>query len=490
MISDSCDIIFGVQIRDPILRRIGLGPRREPPRERALKPDELSGEETATGTPAAGRSTLAEARRKGPIGLLQILGPGLVTGASDDDPSGIGTYSQVGAQFGYGMLWTALFTFPLMAAVQELCARIALQTGVGLATVLRRHFPVWLVGISIGGLVVANTINVGADLGAVAAGLSLLSAGHVAPAWLVLPVAAAIVGMQFRLAYATIFRIFKWLTLFLFAYVVTVFFAHPSLVTVVTATVVPHFELNRDFIIALVAVLGTTISPYLFFWQASSEVEEMIKAGLTREQDRKGISHRAMQAARLDITVGMFFSQLIMYCIILTGAAVLFAHGKHDVQSAQQAAETLRPLAGPFAEAIFAIGFVGTGLLAIPILSGSAAYAVKEFFGIGGSLAQKPKYRPTFYGVLLASTVIGVFINYLGINTIAALFWTAVINGVIAVPLLILIVLTGAKRSIMGKRASGRLSLTLTWAATALMAVAAIAMIVTALPLPGLGAGH
>ncbi len=384
------------------------------------------------------------------------------------------------------MLWTALFTFPLMAAVQELCARIALQTGVGLATVLRRRFPVWLVGVSIGGLVVANTINVGADLGAVAAGLSLLSGGHLPAMWLVLPVAVAIVGMQFKLAYATIFRIFKWLTLFLFAYVITVFFAHPSLVSVMTATVVPHLEPNRTFITALVAVLGTTISPYLFFWQASSEVEEMIKAGLTHEEDRKGISRREMQAARLDIMVGMFFSQLIMYCIILTGAAVLFTHGKHDIQSAQQAAQTLRPLAGPFAETVFALGFIGTGLLAIPILSGSAAYAVKEFFGIGGSLAQKPKYRPTFYGVLLASTVIGVAINYLGINTIAALFWTAVINGVIAVPLMVLIVLTGANRSVMGKRASGKVSLTLTWMATGLMALAAIAMIVTSLPLPGL----
>ncbi len=477
-----------MQIRDPLLRRIGIGPSREPAPSQALKADEAHEGAAATGAPQAGRSTVGEARRRGGLGYLQLLGPGLVTGASDDDPSGIGTYSQVGAQFGYGMLWAALFTFPLMAAIQELCARIALQTGVGLGTVLRRRFPAWLVGFSILALFVANTINLGADLGAVSAGVRLLSGNRLPARWIVVPVAIIIIALQFFVSYATIFRIFKWLTLALFAYVVTAFFAHPSLPQLAFATVVPHIELNKDFITALVAVLGTTISPYLFFWQASSEVEEMKAAGETTEEERKGTTHAEMQAARFDIVSGMGFSQLIMYCIILTGGAVLYAHGKHDIASADQAAATLAPFAGPLASTIFAVGFIGTGLLAIPILSGSAAYAIKEFLGMGGSLAVRPRYRPTFYGVLLLSMLVGVVMNFLNLNPIAALFWSAVINGVIAVPLMVLIVLVGANPEVMKRRVSGRLSLTLTWLATGLMAVAAVAMIVTMLPIPGLGA--
>ena len=477
-----------MEIRDPLLRRIGIGPTREPSPRRALKSDEAPEDGAATGGPRAGRSTLGEARRRGVFGYLQLLGPGLVTGASDDDPSGIGTYSQVGAQFGYGMLWAALFTFPLMAAIQELCARIALQTGVGLGTVLRRRFPAWLVGASVLALFVANTINLGADLGAVSAGVRLLSGNRVPGHWVVIPVAMLVVALQFLVSYATVFKIFKWLTLALFAYVITALVAHPAMPQLAVATFVPHIELSRDFITGLVAVLGTTISPYLFFWQASSEVEEMKAAGETTEEERRGTTHAEMQAARFDIVTGMGFSQLIMYCIILTAGAVLFTHGKHDIVSADQAAATLTPFAGPLAGTIFAVGFIGTGLLAIPILSGSAAYAIKEFLGMGGSLALKPRYRPTFYGVLLLSMAVGVVMNYLNLNPIAALFWSAVINGVIAVPLMVLIVLIGADRQLMKERVSGRLSLVLTWAATALMGVAALAMIVTMLPIPGLGA--
>src|SRR5438445_10045670 len=238
----------------------------------------------AGGSPNAGRTTVNEAKRKGPIGFLQLLGPGLITGASDDDPSGIGTYSQVGSQFGYGLRWLALFTFPLMSAVQELCARIALQTGVGLGASLRRKFPRWLVAIAILGLLAANTFNVGADLGAVAAAGSLLSRGALHALWLVVPVALLIIGMQVFATYATIFKIFKWLTLALFAYVITAFFAHPPLLQVVKATFIPHIEFSKDFIMAVVAVLGTTISPYLFFWQASAEVDELAAADATNRQ--------------------------------------------------------------------------------------------------------------------------------------------------------------------------------------------------------------
>ncbi len=271
----------------------------------------------------AGRTTLAGAKRRGFVGVLHVLGPGLITGASDDDPSGIGTYSQVGSQFGYGLLWLALFTFPLMSAVQELCARIALQTGVGLGATLQRKFPRWLVGIAILGLLAANTFNVGADLGAVAAGGALLSHGTLQALWLVVPVALLIIVMQVFASYATIFKIFKWLTLALFAYVITAFFAHPPLLEVVRATFIPHVELSRDFVMALVAVLGTTISPYLFFWQASSEVDELAAAGATDPQrGRPGLKHAELRAARADVLIGMAFSNLVMYFIILTSAAV------------------------------------------------------------------------------------------------------------------------------------------------------------------------
>jgi len=467
----------GGEIADPLLKVVGPGPDTEPRPEELLKEESKHEEEADTGAPAAGRSSVHEVRRKGPLGFLQMLGPGLITGASDDDPSGIGTYSQVGSQFGYGLLWTAVFTFPLMAAVQELCARIALQTGVGLGTSLRRKFPRWVVGLCIAALFVANTINVGADLGAVAAGGSMLTRGLVPRLWLLVPVAALILAMQLFLTYATIFKIFKWLTLVLFAYVIAGFIVHPDLRQIVMATVVPHFEISKEFIAALVAILGTTISPYLFFWQASSEVDEMRAAGKLTESERRGVTRSELQAARADILVGMFFSNLVMYFIIFTTAAVLHAHGKTDIQSADQAAQALAPLAGPFAFILFAGGMIGTGLLAIPILSGSAAYAVKDFFGLKGDLSDKPWYRPTFYAIIGLSTLAGLALNLLNIDPIRALFVAAIINGLVAAPLMILIALLGSDRKIMGKRRSGRVSTTLTWVATSVMALGAVTFI-------------
>jgi NRAMP (natural resistance-associated macrophage protein)-like metal ion transporter len=467
------------EVKDPLLKRVPVGPDADPATDEMLKEDVEQEQETPTSAPSAGRLTLDQAKRQGPLGFLRLLGPGLVTGASDDDPSGIGTYSQVGSQFGYGMLWTALFTLPMMVAVQELCARIALQTGVGLGTSLCRKFPTWLVGVCISGLLVANTINIGADLGAIAAGGELLSRGLLKAGWLVVPAALLVLALQLYFTYATIFRIFKWLTLFLFAYLITAFVAHPNLATTLAATFVPHLEPSREFITALVAVLGTTISPYLFFWQASAEVEAERSAGKHTEWLRRGIASHELQAARIDIMVGMFFSQLIMYCIILTSAAVLHAHGKTDVQTAEQAARALEPLAGPFAFAVFALGFIGTGLLAIPILSGSASYAVREFFGFGGGLGLKFVYRPTFYVIIVVATLVGVAINLLGFDPIRALFYTAVINGVVAPPLLLLITLLGSDRKVMGEHVSGRWSKGLSWAATVSMAAAAVAMFAT-----------
>ncbi len=464
-------------IQDPILAVVNPVP--EPDVDELVKDDKKKTDLSASGSPAAGRTTIDEAKRKGPVGFLQILGPGLVTGASDDDPSGIGTYSQVGSQFGYGLLWTALFTFPLMSAVQELCSRIALQTGVGLGVSLRRKFPTWLVGLAILGLLAANTFNVGADLGAVAAGGQLLSRGAVPALWLVVPVAVLIIGMQFFVSYATIFKIFKWLTLALFAYVITAFFAHPPLLQVLKSTIIPHFEFSKDFLMALVAVLGTTLSPYLFFWQASSEVDELTAAGATSEAGRQGLKKSELKAARADILIGMAFSNVVMYFIILTSAAVLHAHGKTDVQTADQAAAALAPLAGPFAFIVFSVGLIGAGLLAIPILSGSACYAAKEFLGLRGNLASKPKYRPTFYAMLALATIVGVVLNFVHLDPIRALFISAVINGVMAPPLLLLIVLLGADPAVMKQFVSGKLSLALTGIATAFMALAATGMFVT-----------
>ncbi len=468
----------GAEIADPLLKAIEPGPDSEPQPQELLKGHYKRQHVAATGTPAAGRSGLQEARRKGPLGLLQVLGPGLITGASDDDPSGIGTYSQVGSQFGYGLLWTALFTFPLMAAVQELCARIALQTGVGLGTALRRKFPRWLVGLCVAAVFAANTINVGADLGAIAAGGSMLTRGLVPQVWLLVPVAVLILALQLFLTYALIFKIFKWLTLVLFAYVITGFIVHPDLSQIVIASVIPHLELNKEFIAALVAIFGTTISPYLFFWQASSEVDEMRAAGKLTEAERRGVNRAELRAARTDILVGMFFSNLVMYFIMFTTAAVLHSHGKTDIQSADQAAQALAPLAGPFAFVLFAGGMIGTGLLAIPILTGSAGYAVKDFFGLKGALSDKPRYRPTFYAIIALSTVAGLSINLLHIDPIRALFIAAIINGLVAPPLMVLIALLGSDRVVMGRRRSGGVSVVLTWSAILVMAAGAVAFLV------------
>ena len=472
----------GTEVHDPILRAIRPGPDTEPSPAELLKDTYHPAQLADTGSPPAGRMTIEQARRRGPMGWLQLLGPGLITGASDDDPSGIGTYSQVGSQFGYSFLWTSLFTFPLMAAVQELCARIALHTGVGLGVALRRKFPTQLVGACIAALFVANTINAGADLGAIAAGGSLLTLGAVHQLWLVVPAAVLILLLQVFVSYSVIFKTFKWLTVGLFAYVITGFLVHPDLRQVAVASLVPHLELSNDSISALVAIFGTTISPYLFFWQASSEVDEMRAAGKITEAARRGVRKAELKAARTDILIGMFFSNLVMYFIVLATGATLYEHGQHQVMSAAQAAEALAPLAGQWAFVLFAAGMIGTGLLAVPILTASAAYAVKEFLGFSGALADKAWYRPTFYSIMAASTIAGIGINLIGIEPIHALFVTAIINGLVAPPLLVLIVLLGSDRGIMKKRTSGRLSKSLTWIATGVMSAAAFALLVTLIP--------
>ncbi|HEY7985051.1 MAG TPA: Nramp family divalent metal transporter [Ktedonobacterales bacterium] len=421
----------------------------------------------------------AGARRVGPVRrALAVLGPGFITGASDDDPSGIGTYTVAGASLGFATLWSALFTFPLMVTVQFICARIGLVSGQGLASVLRHHYPRWLLYPAVLALVVANTINAGADIGAIAAAINLLV--PIPAAWLVVPLAVAILALQIAGSYRLIARVFKWLTLALFAYIIAALFARPDWGAVLRATLLPSLRFTPAYLAALVAILGTTISPYLFFWQADQEVEEQISQGKTTLRQRRGASHGELRDAFWDVSAGMFFSNLVMYFIILATAATLFKAGKTSVQSATQAAEALRPLAGNAATILLAIGLIGSGLLAVPILTSSAAFGVAEAFGWPRGLDAKPRRARAFYGVMIGATLVGMLINFIGINPITALFWTAVINGFLAPPLLVVILLIANNRAIMGQRTNGRLTNALGVLTVALMTAAALGLVLTA----------
>jgi len=432
--------------------------------------------EPATGTASL---ELAVGPKRGPVkSILKLLGPGLITGASDDDPSGIGTYSQAGASTGFATLWLALITFPLMAAVQFICAKVGMVSGVGLAGVLRKHYPRWILFPAVALLVIANTINAGADIGAIAASINLLV--PIDAVWLIVPIALLLLAMQIWGSYRLIANIFKWLTLALFAYIGAAFFAKPDIGEVLKGTFLPTFRLDKTFLSLLVAILGTTISPYLFFWQASEEVEEEISMGRTTLEQRKGATKSELKFAAWDVNIGMLFSNAVMYFIILATGATLFKAGLTNIQSATDAAQALRPLAGDASGILLAVGLIGSGLLAVPILTGSAAYAVSEAFGWKYGLDRKPGLAKQFYGVIAASTLVGMLINFVGINPIDALFWTAVINGLIAPPLLVLLMLVSNNRQVMGDKVNGIPSNVLGWAATAVMFMAAIALAFTA----------
>jgi NRAMP (natural resistance-associated macrophage protein)-like metal ion transporter len=409
--------------------------------------------------------------------FLKILGPGLITGASDDDPSGIGTYATAGAQLGYAPLWTAWVTFPLMASVQFICAKIGLVSGRGIAGVLGQHYPRTLLYAVVLGLTAANTINAGADVLAIAAGVNLLIPVPITA--MIVPIAIGICVLQVWASYRLIAKTFKWLTLGLFAYMASAFFARPNWGDVLRGTFVPTFRFDSTFLATLVAILGTTISPYLFFWQASQEVEEEIARGRKRLWQRKGAKDCELKYAWWDVNVGMFCSNLVMYFIILATAATLYRAGKTDINSAAEAAEALRPLAGNAASVLMALGLVGTGLLAVPILTGSAAYAVCETFGWKCSLDAKPGRAKEFYLVLGLSTLGGVLIDYVGINPMDALFWTAVINGFLSPPLLVVIMLIANNERVMGKRVNGRWENVLGWTTTVVMFAAAVAFVLT-----------
>ncbi|HEX2566008.1 MAG TPA: Nramp family divalent metal transporter [Burkholderiales bacterium] len=408
---------------------------------------------------------------------LKSLGPGLVTGAADDDPSGIGTYSVAGAALGFATLWTAVVTLPLMTVVQFLCNKIGMVTGRGLAGVLRRHYSRKVLYPAVLGLLVANTINVGADLGAIAAGINLVV--PVPQKLMIVLVAVAIVTVQVWGHYRMIVTLFKWLTLSLFAYVAAALIAKPDWSEVLRATFIPTLRFDHEYLTTLLAILGTTISPYLFFWQASQEVEEEISQGKTTAASRKGTTDRELERAKLDTITGMFFCNLIFYFVILACAATLHASGNTEINSAADAAAALRPVAGSAATYLFAVGIVGAGFLAVPVLSGSSAYAIAETFGWKYGLDAKPGEAKQFYAVIALSTLVGVLIDFIGINPIRALFWTAVINGVLSPPLLVLIMLISGNRRIMGERANGRFATIAGWLATAVMFAAAIGMVVT-----------
>ncbi len=406
------------------------------------------------------------------------LGPGLITGAADDDPSGISTYSVAGASLGYPILWTALFTFPLMAAVQLMCGRLGLVTGRGLAGVIGRRYPAWILWPACGLLIVANTFNIGADLGGMGDVMHMVTG---IPSYLGTPFfAALIVALLFWGSYRWIERVFKWLTMALLAYIITAFLARPDWGAVLRATFIPHLEWTGGFMAVLVGLLGTTISPYLFFWEASQEVEEERAMGRVTVEQREGASDPELRDATTDSNTGMFYSNLVMYFIILTTAATLHAHGMRDIETAQQAASALGPLAGRGAYWLFTLALIGTGMLAVPVLAGSCAYAIAEAAGWeSASLNERPRRAGHFYAVIGLAMLIGLGMNYFGLNAVKMLFWSAVLNGVLAPPLVVLVVLLSSDRTVMGERINAPIATVLGWICAAVMAVAAVAMFVT-----------
>jgi Mn2+/Fe2+ NRAMP family transporter len=418
---------------------------------------------------------------------LRALGPGLVTGASDDDPSGIATYAQTGARYGLGMLWAALLTFPLMAGVQEICDRTALATGKGLGELIVRRFsPGWrkAIVVLIGALIVANALNISADLVAVGAGMHLLHAGPTA-LW-ALVAGVVITALLISGSFSFIARVFKVLCAALLAYLGVLVMVNVSWGQVLVNTLVPHIQLTKEYTALLVAVLGTTISPYLFFWQTLHRVEDMLEepaggdhAQPLRRRSRRD-ARRKLSTSRFDVVSGMAFSNVVMFAVIVATAATLGAHGHHpSIGSADQAASALRPVAGRFASTIFALGFIGSGMLAIPVLAGAGSAGMAGLLGKPAGFSNSIRKAPVFYGLVAVGTIGGMVLSLLGFDPIRLLVFVAVVNGVIAAPFLLIVMLVSNNRAIMGEHVNNRTARTLGWAATALMTVAAIALFAT-----------
>ncbi len=415
--------------------------------------------------------------------FFKRLGPGLVTGAADDDPSGIGTYSQAGAIYGFKLAWMMLFMFPMMTVVQEMAGRVGLVTGKGLARVMRENYSRWIVYGAVFLLVFANVINIGADIGAMAASAQLFI--HIPYAALTILFTVTIVLLELLIPYKKYAKILKWLALSLFAYIITAFIISMPWGEVVHHTFVPHFSFDKEFIALIVALLGTTISPYLFFWEPSQETEEeIVHHWTTQSSELVKLSDRKVKNFRKDNFLGMFFSQLVAFFILITAAATLHAQGIFDIQTADQAARALEPLvktfphAGLVAQLLFAIGIIGTGLLAIPVLAGSASYAVSETIDIEEGLSRKVKRAKGFYGILAGATLVGLLINFVGISPIKALVYSAIINGVLAVPLILIILRISNNPKIMGEYRNRWVANTLGWVTFAVMAAAAIGLFV------------
>ena len=407
-----------------------------------------------------------------PVGFLKSLGPGLVTGAADDDPSGIATYSQVGAQFGYGLAWTMLFSFPLMAVIQAVSARIGCVTGYGIAQNLRRHYSPWLLRGVVFLLVVANVINLGADLGAMGAALGLLIGGPELLYTVVFGVVCIL--LETFISYERYAGMLKWATLSLFSYVAVVFAAQVPWGPALYGTVVPTFVFDAPHATAMVAILGTTISPYLFFWQAGQEVEELrrrhVKALCITPRD----AGPELMRIRTDTIVGMGISNLIALFIIFATAATLNANGVTDIQTSSQAAEALRPIAGQFTFALFAAGIIATGMLAVPVLAGSAAYGVSEVFGWTEGLDRRPREAKAFYATIAVATLCGVGLNFTSLDPVKALYWSAVVNGVLAAPLMGVMMVIAINPRVMGRLTLPRPMLVVGWLATLVMTLATL----------------
>lgn len=409
--------------------------------------------------------------------FLAKLGPGLVTGAADDDPSGIGTHSQIGAQFGYALSWTFTLTFPLLAVIQFVAAEIGRVTGRGIARNLRRHYPRPLLWLAVSLLLIANVINLGADLSAMGAALQMLIGGSIGRYTVMF--GAICVLLEVFLSYRQYSSILKWTTLSLFAYLGVVAVAHVRWGEALTSLAIPRIEWTGDYATGFVAILGTTISPYLFFWQAGQEIEEERRTHAKPLMVTPREAGPELRRIRDDTLIGMAFSTIVSIAIVFATAATLHAHGIRDIESSAQAAAALEPFGGRFATALFAVGIIGTGLLAVPVLAGSAAYAMTEMVGLSGSLAAKPMRARFFYAVIAATTFAGASLVGLGINPVKALYWTAVVNGVLAAPLMAVMMLIVRNPNAMGKLVAGPRLTLVGWAATALMAAATLIFFVS-----------
>lgn len=433
-------------------------------------------EETIKATEAVGKTVARQEPVKSAKKYWEILGPGLSTGAADDDPSGIATYSQTGARYGLSLSWLAAFTFPLMAVVQEMCARIGLVTGRGLAANIRQYFPRWVLYTATILLFVANTFNIGADFGALAEAVRLFFP-NLSFALIVVAFAVLILALEIFSTYQNYSKYLKWLALVLFSYVLsTLMIKGLNWRNVGVSVILPHLDFSKDQIILICGILGTTISPYLFFWQTSQEVEQKILKGETKVSERQhDITKKHVHDMRVDIWSGMFLSNLAMFFIITACAATLNLKGITDIESAAQAAEALRPLAGDNSYLLFAIGIIGVGLLGIPVLAGSASYAIAESFGWKEGLNYKLKQATGFYGVIILAIILGLLLNFIGLDPIKALIYSAVANGLVAPVVLVLIVMLSSNKKIMNIWSNSSATKVVGWAATILMIVAGLA---------------